>query len=246
MNRKSWLIALVALVLGACAAVAVTQGLQDDSTVAAPPTESTETEKSGESGDEGSKDSNEEKDADDQKAAEQQVEQTVNAYVEALEQGDTEALCNIQAESFTVKVTASGVSGEEIAEACAEATSQFDWAELWAAWASQIDLEDIEIAVHGADAKVSLAGGGSFSLDRQKSGQWKIDGVRLPSGGSGGRGPEGPRGGGLPNGGSVPSGGTGPSGGSAPTGGNLPSGGGGDLPSPQIPQSPQLPQLPQR
>lgn len=246
MNRKSWLFALVALVLGACAAVAVTQGLQDDSTVAAPPTESTETEQSGDSSDEGSKDSNEEKDADDQKAAEQQVEQTVNAYVEALEQGDTEALCNIQAESFTAMVTASGVSGEEIAEACAEAASQFDWAELWAAWASQIDLEDIEIDIHGADAKVSLAGGGSFSLDRQKSGQWKIAGVRLPNAGSGGHGPEGPGGGGLPNGGSVPSGGTGPSGGSAPTGGNLPSGGGGDLPSPQIPQSPQLPQLPQR
>jgi hypothetical protein len=70
--------------------VAVTQGLQDDSTVAAPSTESTETEKSGDSGGEGSKDSGaEEKDADDQKAAEQQVEQTVNAYVEALEQGDT-------------------------------------------------------------------------------------------------------------------------------------------------------------
>ena len=222
-------------------------GLQDDSTVAAPPTESAETEKSGDSGDEGSKDSNEEKkDADDQKAAEQQVEQTVNAYVEALEQGDTEALCSIQAESFTVEVTASGVSGEEIAEACAEAASQFDWAEPWAAWASQIDLEDIEIDIHGADAKVSLAGGGSFSLDRQKSGQWKIDGVRLPTEGSGGHGPEGPGGGGWPNGGSVPSGGTGPSGGSAPTGGNLPSGGGGDLPSPQIPQSPQLPQLPQR
>jgi hypothetical protein len=174
------------------------------------------------------------------------VEQTVNAYVEALEQGDTEALCSIQAESFTVEVTASGVSGEEIAEACAEAASQFDWAEPWAAWASQIDLEDIGIDILGADAKVSLAGGGSFSLDRQKSGQWKIDGVRLPTEGSGGHGPEGPGGGGWPNGGSVPSGGTGPSGGSAPTGGNLPSGGGGDLPSPQIPQSPQLPQLPQR
>jgi hypothetical protein len=149
-------------------------GLQDDSTVAAPPTESAETEKSGDSGDEGSEDSNEEKkDADDQKAAEQQAEQTINAYVEALEQGDTEALCSIQAESFTVEVTASGVSGEEIAEACAEAASQFDWAEPWAAWASQIDLEDIGIDILGADAKVSLAGGGSFSLDRQKSGQWR-------------------------------------------------------------------------
>jgi hypothetical protein len=241
MDGKSWLIALVALVLGVCAAVAVTQGLQDDSTVAAPPTESTETEKSGDSGGEGSKDSGDEKkDAEDQEAAEQQVEQTVNAYVEALEQGDTEALCNIQAEAFTLKVMASGVSGEEIAEACAEATSQFDWAELWAAWAGQIDLEDIQVDIHGADAKVSLARGGSFSLDRQKSGEWKIDGLRLPTGASGGHGTEGPGGGGWPSGGSVPSGG------SAPTGGNLPSGGGGDLPSPQIPQSPQLPQLPQR
>lgn len=247
MNRKGWLVALVALLLGVGAAVAVTQGLQDDPTVAAPPTESTETEKSGDSGGEGSKDSGaEEKDADDQKAAEQQVEQTVNAYVEALEQGDTEALCNIQAEAFTLKVTASGVSGEEIAEACAEAASQFDWAELWAAWASQLNLEDIQVDIHGADAKVSLAGGGSFSLDRQKSGEWKIAGVRLPTGGSEGHEREGPGGGGWPTGGSVPSGGTGPSGGSAPTGGNLPSGGGGDLPSPRIPQSPQLPQLPQR
>jgi hypothetical protein len=229
MNKTSWLIALVALVLGAGAAVAITKGLQEDSTVAAPPTESTETEKAGGSGDEGSKDSGEEKkEPDDQKAAEQQVEQTVNAYVEALEQGDTEALCNIQAESFTVKVTASGVSGEEIAEACAEAASQFDWAELWVAWASQVDLEDVEVDINGADAKVSLVGGGSFSLDRQKSGEWKMDGVRLPTGGSGGDAPQEPGGGG------------------APRGGNVPSGGSGDLPNPQIPQSPQLPQLPQR
>ncbi|HYJ22325.1 MAG TPA: hypothetical protein VEW07_09920 [Solirubrobacterales bacterium] len=235
MNKTSWLIALVALVLGAGAAVAITQGLQEDSTVAAPPTQSTETEKAGGSGDEGSKDSGEEKkDADDQKAAEQQVEQTVNAYVEALEQGDTEALCNIQAESFTVKVTASGVSGEEIAEACAEAASEFDWAELWAAWASQVGLEDVEVDIHGADAKVSLVGGGSFSLDRQKSGEWKIDGVRLPTGGSGGDAPQGPGGGGRPTGGDVPS------------GGSVPRGGSGDLPNPEIPQSPQLPQLPQR
>jgi hypothetical protein len=235
MNKTSWLIALVALVLGAGAAVAITQGLQEDSTVAAPPKESTETEKAGGSADEGSKDSGEEKkDADDQKAAEQQVEQTVNAYVEALEQGDTEALCNIQAESFTVKVTASGVSGEEIAEACAEAASQFDWAELWAAWASQVGLEDVEVDIHGADAKVSLVGGGSFSLDRQKSGEWKIDGVRLPTGGSGGDAPQGPGGGGWPTGGDVPS------------GGSVPRGGSGDLPNPEIPQSPQLPQLPQR
>jgi ketosteroid isomerase-like protein len=221
MTRKSWLIALVALVLGAGAAVAVTQGLQNDSTVAAPPTESSETEKSGDSHDEGSKDPGEEKDGDGQKAAEQQVEQTVNAYVDALAQGDTEAICDIQAEAFNVKVAASGVSGEEIAEACAKAASQFDWAELWAAWARQMDLEDVEIDVNGGGAKVSLVGGGSFSLDRLRSGEWKIDGVRLPT--------------------AVDQ----PSGGGVPSGGNLPSGGGVDLPSPQIPQSPQVPQLPQ-
>jgi len=244
MNRKSWLIALIALVLGAGAAVAIMQGLQDDSTVAAPPTDSTETEKSS---DEGSKDSGgEKKDAEDQKAAEQEVEQTVNAYVEALEQGDTEALCNIQAEALTVKVTASGVSGEEIAEACAEAASQFEWAQLYAAWASQINLADIEVEVHGADAKVSLESGGSFSLDRQRSGEWKVDGVRLPTGGAGGDAPQGPGGGGWPNAGGAPSGASGPSGGGAPRGETLPSGGSSDLPSPQIPQSPQVPQLPQR
>jgi hypothetical protein len=234
MNKKSWLIGLVALVLGAGAAVAITQGLQEDSTVAAPPAESTETDKSGDSGDEGSKDSGgEKKDADDQKAAEQDVEQTVNAYVEALEQGETEALCNIQAESFSVNVTASGVSGDEIAEACAEAASQFDWAELWAAWASQINLNDVEVDVHGADAKVSLVGGGSFSLDRQKSGEWKIDGVRLPTGGSGDDAPQGPGGGGWP------------SGGDASSGGNVATGASGDVPNPQAPQIPQLPQSPQ-
>jgi hypothetical protein len=226
MSTKSWLIALVALVLGAGAAVTVTQGLQNDSTVAAPPTESSETEKSGGSRDEGSKDPGEEKkDAEDERAAEQQVEQTVNAYVEALVQGDTEAICDIQAETFNLKVAASGVSGEAIAEACAEAASHADWSELWAAWARQIDVEDVQIDIDGAGAQVSLVGGGSFSLDRQRSGEWKVDGVRPPTA-------EGQ-----------------PSGGGVPSGGNLPSGGGADLPSPQIPkgqQVPQRPQIPQR
>jgi ketosteroid isomerase-like protein len=221
MNKKSWLIALVALVLGAGAAVAITRGKQEDATVGAPPTDTTDSEKSKDSAKQESNASGDEADKNGQKAAEEQVEQTVNTYVEALEEGDTEALCNIQAESLTVNVTASGVSGEEIAAACAEAASQFDWAELWAAWASQIDLDDVQVDIDGRAAKVSLVGGASFSLDKQKSGEWKIDGLKLPGGGNA------------------------PSGGSVPSGGNVPSGGGGDLPSPHVPRSPQIPQSPQ-
>ena len=240
MNKKSWLLALVALVLGAAVAVAITQSGQDDTKAAAPSTETTDTEKSSDSkenGSKGSSDEEEEKAADEEEATEQQVEQTVNTYVEALEQGDTEAACNIQTESLTVDVTASGVSGEQIAEACAEAASQFDWAELWADWASQIDLDDVQVKIDGAEAKVSLDGGASFSLDRQKSGEWKIDGVRLRGAGSGRSAPQGD---------GLPSGGNPPSGGNLPSGGNVPSGGGHERPSPQIPESPQLPQSPPR
>jgi hypothetical protein len=194
MNRKSWLVVLVALLLGAGGAVAITQGMQEDAPVAATPAETTETEKSKGSSQKTSTDSaqeDDEKDAGDEaKSAEQQVEHTVNTYVEALAQGDTEALCEITAESLTVKVTASGVSGEEIAEACAEAASQFDWAELWAGWASQIDLDDVQVTIDGSEAKASLEGGASFSLDRQRSGEWKVDGWELPGGGGGRSAPQ--------------------------------------------------------
>ena len=175
MNRKSWLIALVALVLGAGAAVAITQGMREDSTVAAAPTAPSDTTEKQE---EPAKKKKKSKKDNEEQPAEQEVEQTVTAYVEALEQGDTEALCEIQTEALTVEVTASGGSGEEIAEACVDAAEQFDWAELWAAWASQIDLDDVQVDINGGQADVSLTGGTSLSLDRQKSGEWKVDGVQ--------------------------------------------------------------------
>jgi hypothetical protein len=43
MNAKTWLIALSALVLGAAGAVAITQGGQEDTGLAATPTQSTRT-----------------------------------------------------------------------------------------------------------------------------------------------------------------------------------------------------------
>ena len=175
MNKKSWLIALVALVLGGGAAVAITQFVQEDSTVVAAPTAPTHTtEKPEESTTKKKKSTKDE----EKQPAEQDVEQTVNAYVEALEQGDTEALCDIQTEALTVKVTASGASGDEITEACAEAAEQLDWAELWAAWASEIDLDHVHVDINGGQANVSLKGGTSLSLDRQKSGEWEVDGVK--------------------------------------------------------------------
>ena len=112
-----------------------------------------------------------------------------------------DALCAIQTEALA-------------AQACAQAAEGSDWAELWAAWASQIDLEQLKVDVNGGQASVSVAGGASFSLDRQRSGEWKIDGFTPPGGG--GR--------------SVPTRG----GGSVPTGG-----GSVELPAPQRPQLPQ-------
>jgi hypothetical protein len=109
----------------------------------------------------------------------------------------------------------SGGSGDEIAQACAEAAAHFDWA----AWARQIDLDDVQVNVDGAQASVSLTGGAAFSLDRQRSGEWKIDGVNPPAPAR--SAPQG--GGGLPSGGSVPT-----------------------PQAPQRPQPPELPQLPQR
>lgn len=95
MNKKNWLIAPVALALGAGVALAMTQGAQQDGPVAATPTETAETgaKEGGDSKDQ-SKDFKDDKGteaADDEQAAEQQVQQTVNTYAEA-EAGDTKAV----------------------------------------------------------------------------------------------------------------------------------------------------------
>jgi hypothetical protein len=201
MNGKAWLIALAALVLGAAGAVAITRGAQEDTGTAAAPGQATQTESTPDQQQEQQKKKKKQKAAEADEPAEQEVKVTVDGYIEAVEQGDTDALCAIQTEALA-------------AQACAQAAEGSDWAELRAAWASQIDLEQLKVDVNGGQASVSVAGGASFSLDRQRSGEWKIDGFTPPSGG--GR--------------SVPTRG----GGSVPTGG-----GSVELPAPQRPQLPQ-------
>ena len=201
MNGKTWLIALAALVLGAAGAVAITRAAQEDVGTAVAPGQTAQTQSTPDQQQEQQK-KNKEKAADADEPAEQEVKVTVDAYVEAMEQGDTDALCAIQTEALA-------------AQACAQAAEGSDWAELWAAWASQIDLEQLKVDVNGGQASVSVAGGTSFSLDRQRSGEWKIDGFTPPSGG------------GVP------------SGGNSPIGGNVAGGGSVELPAPQRPQLPQ-------
>ena len=205
MNGKTWLIALAALVLGAAGAVAITRAAQEDVGTAVAPGQTAQTQSTPDQQQEQQKKKNEEKAADADEPAEQEVKVTVDAYVEAMEQGDTDALCAIQTEALA-------------AQACAQAAEGSDWA----AWASQIDLEQLKVDVNGGQASVSVAGGASFSLDRQRSGEWKIDGFTPPSGGVRSVPTRG--------GGSVPTGG----GGSVPTGG-----GSVELPAPQRPQLPQ-------
>jgi hypothetical protein len=142
MNAKTWLIALAALVLGAAGAVAITQGGQEDAGVAATPTQTTETEPPRDQQKQEKQNKNKEKTADGDEPAEQEVEVTVDAYVEAMEQGATDALCSIQTEALA-------------AEACAQAAEGFDWT----AWASQVNLDDLQVDVTGGTTSPWTASG---------------------------------------------------------------------------------------
>jgi len=95
---------------GACAAgaVAITQGAQEDTRTAAAPAQTTQTESSTDQRQEQKKKKkkkkkDEEKAADPDERAEQEVKVTVDAYVEAIEQGDTDALCAIQTEALAAQ-----------------------------------------------------------------------------------------------------------------------------------------------
>lgn len=114
--------------------------------------------------------------------------------------------------------------------ACAEAAAELDYPALFAAFAGELDPDDVRVEIDGSSAEASLPSGLTFSLDENKSGEWKVDGLRLPGGDAERPAPRAPR---DRNGSTRPD---------ALSGGNVPSGGGAQLPSPQVRQTPQLPQ----